>query len=136
MRAILFLANLQAMEIHPIHPPGHPALAPYSPAIVCGDFVFVSGQVPRDAAGAIVGDTIENATRQCLENVREVLAAAGCSPSRVVKVTVFLQDMNDFERMNATYAAFFGKHRPARTTVQVAKLPVNARIEIECIAVK
>ncbi|HYF47846.1 MAG TPA: Rid family detoxifying hydrolase [Planctomycetota bacterium] len=113
-----------------------PVLGPYSPALVSGSMVFVSGQIPRDSSGKIIGDSIEGATKQALENLNAVLKAAGCSPSDVVKTTVFLQDLNDFDGMNKTYAAFFGEHRPARSTVQVAKLPANSRIEIECIAVK
>jgi 2-iminobutanoate/2-iminopropanoate deaminase len=113
-----------------------PVIGPYSPGVISGNLVFVSGQIPRNSEGKIVGDTIENATQQVLENLKMVLTAAGCTPSNVVKTTVFLQDLNDFEGMNKTYAAFFGDHRPARSTVQVAKLPAAARVEIECIAVK
>jgi 2-iminobutanoate/2-iminopropanoate deaminase len=113
-----------------------PVIGPYSPGVISGNLVFVSGQIPRDSNGKIVGDTIENATRVVLENLKNVLNAAGCAPSNVVKTTVFLQDLSDFEGMNKIYAAFFGDHRPARSTVQVAKLPAAARVEIECIAVK
>lgn len=124
-------------HITPIQPPNaQPVIGPYSPAVVCNGVVYVSGQIPRDGAGKIVADTIENATRQSLENLKAVLSAAGCSPSDIVKTTVFMQDLNDFEGMNKTYAAFFGEHRPARSTVQVAKLPASARVEIDCIAVK
>jgi len=120
-----------------VTPPGsQPVIGPYSPAVVSGSMVFVSGQIPRDGSGKVVADNIDNATRQVLENLKSVLSAAGCSPSDVVKTTVFLQDLNDFEGMNKVYAAFFGEHRPARSTVQVAKLPAGARVEIECIAVK
>ena len=113
-----------------------PALGPYRPATSAGGFVFVSGQIPRGADGKIVDDTIEKAAAQTLSNLREVLSAAGCKPTDVVKTTVFLRDLADFNGMNAVYARFFGNHRPARSTVQVAKLPSNARIEIECIAAK
>lgn len=115
---------------------GQAVLGPYSPAAAAGSFVFLSGQIPKDASGKMIGDTIENATTQVLDNVRSVLAAAGCKPTDVVKSTVFMQDLNDFEGMNKIYAAFFGEHRPARSTVQVAKLPGGARVEIECIAFK
>jgi len=98
--------------------------------------VFVSGQIPRDASGKVIGESIEAATRQVLENLKSVLTAAGCSPADVVKTTVFLQDLNDFDGMNKVYAEFFSGHRPARSTVQVAKLPASSRIEIECIAMK
>ena len=124
-------------EIHYHFPAGNKStMGPYSPAVEVGEFVFVSGQIPRDKAGAIVANSIEAATQTALDNLREVLIAAGCTPADVVKTTVFMQDLNDFEGMNKTYAAFFGNHRPARSTVQVAKLPANARVEVECIAVK
>jgi 2-iminobutanoate/2-iminopropanoate deaminase len=124
-------------DIELISPAGSPpALGPYSPAVANGSWVFVSGQIPRDAAGAMVGSSIEAATEQVLANLKAVLAAAGCTPSNVLKTTVFMQDLADFEGMNKTYAKFFGEHRPARSTVQVAKLPAGARVEIECIAVR
>ena len=110
-------------------------LGPYSPAVTSGNFIFVSGQIPRDSSGKMMGETIEAATRQALENLRAILVAAGCTPAHVVKTTVFMQDLADFDGMNKTYAAFFGEHRPARSTVQAAKLPGGARLEIECIAV-
>jgi len=115
---------------------GQPVLGPYSPAAANGNLVFVSGQIPRDSAGAMVASSIEAATEQVLANLKAVLAAAGCTPSNVLKTTVFMQDLADFDGMNKTYAKFFGDHRPARSTVQVAKLPAGARVEIECIAVK
>ncbi|HEY3320820.1 MAG TPA: Rid family detoxifying hydrolase [Planctomycetota bacterium] len=110
-------------------------LGPYSPAVVCNNMVFVSGQIPTDSFGTIVGSSIEAATQQALDNLRSVLVAAGCTPAAVVKTTVFLTDLADFDGMNRTYATFFGSHRPARSTVQVSKLPAGARVEIECIAV-
>lgn len=115
---------------------GQATIGPYSPATVAGDMVFLSGQIPRDVSGKIVGASIEEATRQTLQNLSVVLAAAGCVPADVVKTTVFLQDMADYDGMNKTYATFFGGHRPARSTIQVAKLPAGARVEIECIAMK
>ncbi|HYG74143.1 MAG TPA: RidA family protein [Planctomycetota bacterium] len=114
---------------------GQPPIGPYSPATVVGNTVYVSGQIPRDASGKLIADSIENATRQSLENLREVLRAAGCTPSHVVKTTVFMQDLSEFDGMNRIYGEFFGEHRPARSTVQVAKLPAGARVEIDCIAV-
>jgi len=115
---------------------GPPPVGPYSPAVIAGNLVFVSGQIPRDASGKVVGDSIEAATRQALDNLRAVLASAGCMPSDVVKTTVFMTDLADFAAMNKTYAEFFGPHTPARSTVQVAKLPAGARVEIECIAAR
>jgi 2-iminobutanoate/2-iminopropanoate deaminase len=114
---------------------GLPPVGPYSPAVISGNMVFVSGQIPRDDTGKLVADSIEAATKQCLENLHSVLVAAGCTPSRVVKTTVYMLDLGEFEGMNKTYAAFFGEHRPARATVQVSKLPAGARVEIDCIAV-
>jgi 2-iminobutanoate/2-iminopropanoate deaminase len=115
---------------------GGPVMGPYSPAVANGNLVFVSGQIPRDSAGTIVASSIEAATEQVLANLKSVLAAAGCSPASVLKTTVFMQDLADFEGMNKVYGKFFGDHRPARSTVQVAKLPANARVEIECIALR
>jgi 2-iminobutanoate/2-iminopropanoate deaminase len=115
---------------------GQPPIGPYSPGIAVGNLVFVSGQIPKDAAGTMISETIEAATKQVLANLSAVLSAAGCKPSNVVKTTVFLKDLNDFAGMNQVYADYFGEHRPARSTVQAARLPADARVEIECIAVK
>jgi 2-iminobutanoate/2-iminopropanoate deaminase len=115
------------------------AIGPYSQGIVArGElpgFVFVSGQTPIDPrTRALVSGGIPEQTRRCLENVSAVLAAAGSSPARVVKTTVFLTDMADFQEMNETYTAFFGAEPPARSTVAVKGLPLGARVEIEAIA--
>jgi 2-iminobutanoate/2-iminopropanoate deaminase len=118
-----------------IAPPGSPTIAPYSPAIRVGDLVFLSGQIgllpgTRElAAGGIAAET-----RQTLENVRTLLAAAGLTPDDVVKCTVFLADIAEFEAMNTIYGAFFSSAPPARSTVGVSGLPLGARVEIECIA--
>ncbi len=113
-----------------------PAIGPYSPAVLCGNMVFVSGQIPKNASGQIVSNSIEAATQQVLENLRVVLVAAGCTPGHVVKTTVYMTDLAEFEGMNKTYAAFFVSHRPARATVQVSALPAGARVEIDCIAMQ
>jgi len=111
------------------------AIGPYSQAIVSGDLVFCSGQVPIDpATGELVSGGIQEQTHRSLMNLRAVLEAAGSSLDRVVKTTVFLQSMNDFAAMNAVYAAYFPNDPPARSTVEVARLPRNALVEIECIA--
>ncbi len=111
------------------------AIGPYSQALAIGDLVFTSGQIPLDpATGDLVTGDVAAQTRQVLANLGEVLAAAGSAPGMVLKTTVFLADMNDFAAMNEQYAAFFGEHRPARSTVQVARLPKDARVEIEVIA--
>lgn len=113
------------------------AIGPYSQAIVANGFVFASGQIPIDpATGEINTGTIEEQTRQVLKNLTAVLEAAGTSLPKVVKATVFLQDMNDFTRMNAVYGEFFKPPYPARAAVQVARLPKDVKVEIEAVAVK
>lgn len=116
---------------------GAPSLGPYAPAVVAGDFVFLSGQLPYDAtARAMVGGEIGKQTRQALANVQTLLDAAGSQRDRVVKVTVYLADAADFVGMNAAYAEFFGEHRPARTTVPGIALPPGVRIEVDAIALR
>jgi len=111
------------------------ALGPYSQAIRSGDLVFCSGQIALDpATGALVGEDIASQTVQVLKNLRAVLAARGLDLYDVVKTTIFLTDLNDFSTVNEIYGNEFGKHKPARSTVQVAGLPRSALIEIECIA--
>ena len=111
------------------------AIGPYSHAVAAGHLLFTSGQIPLDPkTGKLVADDIESQTRQVLANLTAVLAAAGVTPQQVVKSTVFLKDMADFPKMNALYEAAFAPHKPARSTVQVAKLPLDARVEIEVVA--
>ena len=111
------------------------AIGPYSQAVVAGGFVFASGQIPIDpATGQFVEGGIVEQTEQVLRNVSNLLEAAGTSLARVVKTTVFLADMNDFAAMNEAYARFFGAEPPARSTVQAARLPRDARVEIEVVA--
>ncbi|MBL8046402.1 MAG: RidA family protein [Anaerolineales bacterium] len=111
------------------------AIGPYSQAIRANGFLFCSGQIPLDPASMqIVEGDIETQTRRVLTNIQAVLENAGTSLSRVVKTTVFMQDLGEFTRMNAVYAEFFTGTPPARSTVQVAALPRNAKIEIECVA--
>jgi 2-iminobutanoate/2-iminopropanoate deaminase len=111
------------------------AIGPYSQAVVANGFVFASGQIPIDPATAqfVEGGIVEQ-TEQVLRNVSNLLEAAGSSLARVVKTTVFLADMNDFAAMNETYARFFSSEPPARSTVQAARLPRDARVEIEVVA--
>ncbi len=112
------------------------AIGPYSQAIVANGFVFCSGQIPLDpATGALVAGGIEEQTHQVLKNLSAVLLAAGASLGQVVKTTVFLQSMGDFTAMNAIYAAYFTLNPPGRSTVEVAKLPRAALVEIEAVAV-
>ncbi len=111
------------------------ALGPYSQAIIAHGFVFASGQVAIDpASGELNPGTIEEQTRQVLKNLGAVLEASGSSLGQVVKATVFLQDMDEFARMNQVYAEFFQVPYPARAAVQVARLPKDAKVEIEAIA--
>jgi len=111
------------------------AIGPYSQAVKANGFVFVSGQIPLDpATGQLVGGDIRDQARQSLRNVEQILAAAGSSMSRVVKATVFLREMGDYAAVNEVYAEFFGESKPARAAVQVARLPKDAGVEIEVIA--
>jgi 2-iminobutanoate/2-iminopropanoate deaminase len=113
-------------------------IAPYSPAVRIGGFLFVSGQIALDpATGVLRSDNLENETRQVLDNLSRVLKAAGYDSSHVVNATVYLKNMNDYERMNAVYGAFFpaGSY-PARVAVEVSNLPRQANIEIAVIAYK
>jgi len=111
------------------------AIGPYSQGIVANGFVFASGQIAFDpATGQLNMGSIEDQTRQVLKNLGAVLEAAGSSFDHVVKATVFLQDMNDFSRMNQVYAEFFKSPFPARAAVQVARLPRDVKVEIEAIA--
>jgi len=102
---------------------------------MAGGFIFVSGQIPLDPVkGEIVGQTIEEQAHQVFKNLRAILQAAGSSLNEVVKATVFLADMNDFSRMNEVYAQYFSEPYPARAAFQVARLPREAKIEVEVIA--
>ncbi len=112
------------------------AIGPYSQAVKAGNLLFCSGQIPLDpASGTLVEDTVRAQTVRALENLKAVLAQAGASMDSVVKTTVFLRDMDDFAGMNQVYQEFFQRDCPARSAVQAAKLPRNARVEIEAIAV-
>ena len=126
------------MDIKSISSDGAPkAMGPYSQAIVAGDFIFCAGQVPIDPkTGEFVEGDIQAQTGRVLDNLAAVLAAAGSDLAHVVKTSVFLADLNDFNAMNETYAQRFGQHRPARATIEAGKLPRGAKIEIECIAVR
>lgn len=110
------------------------AIGPYSQAVRAGEMLFVSGQIPLTPAGELAGDDVSTQTRQCLENLRAVLSAAGLSLTDVVKCTVFMLDMGDFAAMNAVYAEYFTDAPPARAAVEVRRLPKDVRVEIEAIA--
>ena len=111
------------------------ALGPYSQAIRANGMIYCSGQIPiNPATGAVEAKTIEEQTAQAITNLKNVLAAAGSSLAKVVKTTVFIKDMNDFAALNKTYAALFGDTKPARSCVEVTRLPKDVLVEIECIA--
>lgn len=113
------------------------AIGPYSQGIYAGNLVITSGQLPIDSTtGAFAEGGIKEQTRQSLKNVEAVLAAAGLGMADVIKTTVFLKDMNDFAAMNEVYATFFTANPPARSAVEVARLPKDALVEIEAIAAK
>ena len=109
------------------------AIGPYSQAIAVDGWLYSSGQIPLTPGGELVAGGIEEQTEQVFSNLKAVLAEAGASLGDVVKTTVFVQDLNDFARLNAVYERHFGAHKPARSTVQVARLPRDALVEIEVI---
>lgn len=124
-------------KIEIIHTPKAPeAIGPYSQAIRVGQMLFCSGQVPFiPGEMKIIEGGIKEQTKRVCENIAEVLKESGCDFSRVVKTTCFLKDMNQFSDFNQVYAEYFGSYKPARSTVEVARLPKDVLVEIECIAV-
>ena len=111
------------------------AIGPYSQGIAASGFLFLSGQIPLDPrTGDLVQGTVREEVTRVMENLKAVLEAAGSGLDRVVRTTVYLADLRDFAAMNEVYAGYFGAHRPARSTVQVAALPKGARVEIDAIA--
>lgn len=110
------------------------ALGPYSHASVINGLVYTSGQIPLNLQGEIVSDDVQEQTKQVLENLSTVLEAAGASLSSVVKTTIFISDMDHFQRINEVYGTFFDQHQPARSCVEVARLPKDVKVEIEAIA--
>ncbi|HUX07055.1 MAG TPA: RidA family protein [Acidobacteriota bacterium] len=111
------------------------ALGPYNQAVIANGFVFCSGQVAiNPATGELVAGGIEEQTERVLKNLRVVLEAAGSGLGKVVKTTVFLKNMDDFKAMNGIYATFFKENPPARAAVEVARLPLDVQVEIECVA--
>ncbi len=115
---------------------GAPAVGPYSPALAVGDFVFVSGQIALDAEGNVVGATAAEQARRALAGLKAQLAEAGLGLDAVVKTTIFLTDMEDFGAVNEVYAESFTAPYPARSTVQVSRLPKDVKVEIEAIALR
>ncbi len=111
------------------------AVGAYSQGIVSNGFVYSSGQLPLvPETGELISDDVKKATRQSLENVKAIVEAGGSSVEKIVKVNIFLDDVNDFAAVNEVYAEFFGDHKPARSCVEVGKLPKNGLLEIEAIA--
>ncbi|HPP31071.1 MAG TPA: RidA family protein [Soehngenia sp.] len=111
------------------------AIGPYSQGIVAGNLVFTSGQLPIDPnTGELVNDDIKLATKTSLENVKSIIEEAGSSIEKVIKVTVYVTNMDDFSKINEVYAEYFTEHKPARSLVEVSKLPKGGLIEIEAVA--
>ena len=110
------------------------AIGPYSQAVKVNGFIYTSGQIALTPEGVMAADDVENQTHQVMKNLFYVLEAAGAHFNDVIKTTIFLADMNDFEKVNAIYAHYFGSHKPVRSTVAVKTLPKNALVEIDCIA--
>ena len=111
------------------------AIGPYSQGMRSGNLIFTSGQIPVDpASGTIIAVGIEAQVHQVLKNLTAVLEAEGLTLANIVKTTVFLKDLGDFQTLNAIYAEYFADHKPARSTIQVAKLPLDSLVEIECVA--
>lgn len=123
------------MNKQPVNTPNAPAaIGPYSQGVKAGNLIFTSGQLPLNPqSGELVAD-IEGATKQSLDNIQAILESAGTTMDKIIKTVVFLKDMNDFAAMNAVYATYFPSNPPARSAVQVARLPKDAILEIEAIA--
>ncbi|MFZ2349091.1 MAG: RidA family protein [Candidatus Bipolaricaulis anaerobius] len=122
------------MPGRPVVPPGATVVGPYSPGVQGGPFLFISGQLPLLPTGELAAGPIGDQTKLCLRNIAQVVQAAGGSLRDLVKVTIYLADMDDFPAVNEAYAAFFDRDPPARVCVGVSRLPKGSRIEIEAIA--
>lgn len=109
------------------------ALGPYSHAMVVNNLVFTSGQIPLDTKGNIVSDDVKEQTKQVLDNLSVVLEEAGSDLNSVVKATIFISDMNEFQQINEVYGSYFSEHQPARSCVEVARLPKDVKVEIEVV---
>lgn len=113
-----------------------PSLGPYSHIVEAGEFLFLSGMLPMDKEGAVIIDDISKATQLTLDNIKKALTSVGSNMEKVVKVSVFLAEMSDFDKMNSVYKGFFPSSPPARTCISVKSLPRGAQIEIEVTAIK
>ncbi|MBV5222457.1 RidA family protein [Staphylococcus hominis] len=109
------------------------ALGPYSHAMVVNNLVFTSGQIPLDTEGNIVSSDVKEQTKQVLENLSVVLEEAGSDLNSVVKATIFISDMNEFQQINEVYGSYFNEHQPARSCVEVSRLPKDVKVEIELV---
>ncbi|MCH4533761.1 RidA family protein [Staphylococcus haemolyticus] len=109
------------------------ALGPYSHAMVVNNLVFTSGQIPLDTEGNIVSDDVKEQTKQVLDNLSVVLEEAGSDLNSVVKATIFISDMNEFQQINEVYGSYFSEHQPARSCVEVGRLPKDVKVEIEVV---
>ena len=118
--------------------PNAPApIGPYSPAIIMGNQLFVSGQIPLDPqTGTFRNETIEEATTQVMENIKSLILASGFTMETIVKCSIFIKDLNNFAAMNSIYATYFEDCPPERETVEISRLPMDAIVEISCIAIK
>ena len=118
-------------------PGAPPPIGPYSPALLVNDTLYISGQVPINIeTGKLITENIELATHQVLRNIKVLLAEADMTLENVVKCTIFMTDLNEFQKMNTVYASYFEGVAPARETVEISRLPMDATIEISCIAIK
>lgn len=117
-----------------IQPKGTKVIGPYSPAVISGNLMFVSGQIGVNTDIELVSQDVSEQTKQALSNLKDILTAGGSSIEDVLKCTVFLSDINDYSSVNKVYADFFGNHAPARAAVEVSALPKGAKVEIECVA--
>ena len=125
------------VSLTPINPPGAPAAAAsYSLAVKAGDFIYLSGQVPLTPDNKLLKGSISEQAEQVIQNINTVLAASNSSLERIVKVNIFLADINNFAEFNQVYAKYFSEHKPARSCVAVAALPLGADLEIEVVAVE
>lgn len=123
------------MEKRVVRPEGGPpAKGPYSPAVIAGDFVFLSGQIPIDREGKVSQGDIAEQAHLIFQNIKYLLEKAGSSLTKVIKTTVYLADLSHFARVNEIYATYFGPDFPARTCIQVASLPLDVKIEVEVLA--
>jgi 2-iminobutanoate/2-iminopropanoate deaminase len=130
----MFLTIMEKIKILSAQAP--PPIGPYSQAIKAGNILFVSGQIPLDANGVLHNASVEEECTQVMKNIKAVLNEAGMDFSNIVNASIFLMDMKDFSKVNEIYGSYFSENPPARETIQVAGLPIGAKVEISVIAVE